>query len=179
MSKNGEEVVLKEIGMGCVRIVSITGHANAIRSGYYWTTMHKDAQNIIRKCDDCQIHCPVPKNPQQKVTPITSPPLFYKWGIDIFDPFPEAQRKGKFLIVAIDYNQVKKFVWDNIVCRFGLPGEIVSDNGKQFRDNPFKDWCNKLNIKQKFASVKNPQTNGQVERANHSLGEGIKARLGR
>ncbi|GKA44084.1 reverse transcriptase domain-containing protein, partial [Tanacetum coccineum] len=60
-------------------------------------------------------------------------------------------RKVKFLIVAIDYftkwieakavatvatitgNQVKKFVWDNIVCRFGLPGEIVSDNGKQFR----------------------------------------------
>ncbi|GJX84537.1 reverse transcriptase domain-containing protein [Tanacetum coccineum] len=29
-------------------------------------------------------------------------------------------------------------------ARFGLPGEIVSDNGKQFRDNPFKDWCKKL-----------------------------------
>ena len=59
-----------------------------------------------------------------------------------------------FLIVAIDYftkwieakavasitgNQVKRFVWDNIVCRFGLPGEIISDNGKQFCDNPFRD----------------------------------------
>ncbi|GJX84534.1 reverse transcriptase domain-containing protein [Tanacetum coccineum] len=74
-------------------------------------------------------------------------------------------------------NQVKKFVWDNIVCRFGLPGEIVSDNGKQFRDNPFKDWCEKLCIRQCFASVKHPQTNGLVERANKSLGEGIKARL--
>ncbi|GKC18384.1 reverse transcriptase domain-containing protein [Tanacetum coccineum] len=62
--------------------------------------------------------------------------------------------------------------------RFGLPGEIISDNGKQFRDNPFKDWWEKLNIKQRFASVKHPQTNGQVERANYSLGEGIKARLG-
>ncbi|GKC47923.1 reverse transcriptase domain-containing protein [Tanacetum coccineum] len=61
--------------------------------------------------------------------------------------------------------------------RFGLPGEIVSDNGKQFRDNPFKDWCEKLNIRQCFASVKHPQTNGLVERANRSLGEGIKARL--
>ncbi|GKB13106.1 reverse transcriptase domain-containing protein [Tanacetum coccineum] len=93
------------------------------------------------------------------------------WGIDIAGPFPEGPGKVKFLIVAIDYftkwieakaiatitgNQVKKFVWDNIVCRFGLPGEIISDNGKQFRDNPFKDW---------------------FERANRSLGEGIKARL--
>lgn len=74
-------------------------------------------------------------------------------------------------------NQVKRFVWDNIVCRFGLPGEIISDNGKQFRDNPFNDWCAQLNITQHFASVKHPQTNGLVERANRSLGEGIKARL--
>ncbi|GKA13512.1 reverse transcriptase domain-containing protein [Tanacetum coccineum] len=35
---------------------------------------------------------------------------------------------------------------------FGLPGEIISDNGKQFRDNPFKDWCEKLCIRQCFAS---------------------------
>ncbi|GJW79915.1 reverse transcriptase domain-containing protein [Tanacetum coccineum] len=61
--------------------------------------------------------------------------------------------------------------------RFGLPREIISDNGKQFRDDPFKDWCEKLCINQHFASVKHPQTNGLVERANRSLGEGIKARL--
>ncbi|GKC88529.1 reverse transcriptase domain-containing protein [Tanacetum coccineum] len=79
--------------------------------------------------------------------------------------------------LTITGNQVKKFVWDNIVCRFGLPGEIISDNGKQFRDNPFKDWCEKLCIRQCFASVKHPQANGLVERANRSLGEGIKARL--
>ncbi|GJV17202.1 reverse transcriptase domain-containing protein [Tanacetum coccineum] len=47
-------------------------------------------------------------------------------------------------VATITGAQVKKFVWDNIVCRFGLPGEIISDNGKQFRDNPFKDWCEKL-----------------------------------
>ncbi|GKB10353.1 reverse transcriptase domain-containing protein, partial [Tanacetum coccineum] len=43
--------------------------------------------------------------------------------------------------------------------------EIISDNGKQFRDNPFKDWCEKLCIRQCFASVKHPQANGLVERA--------------
>ncbi|GJT52658.1 retrotransposon ORF1 [Tanacetum coccineum] len=53
-----------------------------------------------------------------------------------------------------------------------MKGEIVSGNGKQFVNNPFKDWCEKLNIKQRFASVKHPQTNGMVERANRSLGEG-------
>ncbi|GJR50746.1 reverse transcriptase domain-containing protein [Tanacetum coccineum] len=61
--------------------------------------------------------------------------------------------------------------------RFELPGEIISDNGKQFRDDPFKDWCKKLCINQHFAFVKHPQTNGLVERANRSLGERIKARM--
>nr|GEV10235.1 hypothetical protein [Tanacetum cinerariifolium] len=106
--------------------------AKAIKSGYYWPTMHKDARNIIRKC-----------------------------------PSLEAQGKVKFLIVVVDY-----------FTKFGLSREIISDNEKQFIDNPFKDWCKKLNIKERFESVKHPQTNGQVERANRSLGEGIKASLG-
>ncbi|GJZ87988.1 reverse transcriptase domain-containing protein [Tanacetum coccineum] len=79
------------------------------------------------------------------------------------------------VVATIIGNQVKKFVWDNIVCRFGIPGEIVSDNGKQFSDNPFKDWCDKLNITQRFTSMKHTQSNGLVERANRSLGEEIKA----
>ncbi|GKA46441.1 reverse transcriptase domain-containing protein [Tanacetum coccineum] len=74
--------------------------------------------------------------------------------------------------------QVKKFMWDNIVCRFGLPGEIVLDNGKQFSDNPFKDWCEKLNITQRFASVKHPQSNGLVERESSSLEAVIPAEVG-
>nr|GEY39900.1 reverse transcriptase domain-containing protein [Tanacetum cinerariifolium] len=80
-------------------------------------------------------------------------------------------------VTTITGSLVKKFMWDNIVCCFGLPGEIVSDNGKQFCDNPFKDWCDKLNITQRFALVKYPQSNGLVERENKSLGEGIKACL--
>ncbi|GKA35596.1 reverse transcriptase domain-containing protein [Tanacetum coccineum] len=116
--------------------------AKALRSGYYWPTMHTDARNLIRECSGCQVHRPMPRNPQEKLTPITSPWPFYKWGIDIARPFLEGPGK------------------DNVVCRFGLPREIVSDNRKQFRDNPFKDWCEKLSIRQCFASVKYPQANG-------------------
>nr|GEV62347.1 reverse transcriptase domain-containing protein [Tanacetum cinerariifolium] len=166
--------------------------AKAIQLGYYWPAMHKDACDMIQKCSDCQVHRPVTRHPQQHLTPITAMWPFYKWGIDIAGPFPKGPGKVKILIVAMDYftkwieakavatitgGQVKKFVWDNIVCCFGIPGEIIYDNGKQFSDNPFKDWCDKLNITQRFVSVKDPQSNGLVERANRSLGEGIKSRL--
>nr|GEW31517.1 reverse transcriptase domain-containing protein [Tanacetum cinerariifolium] len=77
--------------------------AKAIRLGYYWPTMHKDARDMIRKCNDCQIHRPVTRHPQQSLTPITAPWPFYKWGIDIAGPFPEGPGKVKFLIVVMDY----------------------------------------------------------------------------
>ncbi|GJV23080.1 reverse transcriptase domain-containing protein [Tanacetum coccineum] len=63
--------------------------AKAMRLGYYWPTMHRDAREMIRTCNDCQIHRPVPRNPQQPLTLITAPWPFYKWGIDIAGPFPE------------------------------------------------------------------------------------------
>ncbi|GJX60221.1 reverse transcriptase domain-containing protein [Tanacetum coccineum] len=149
--------VLREIHEGSCSMHAGTRSvvAKALRIGYYWPTMHKDVRSLIRACQDCQVHKPVLTNLQQKLTPITSLWPFYKWGIDIAGPFLEGPGKVKFLIVVIDYftkwieakplatitrNQIKKFVWENIVCRFGLPGEIISDNGKQFQDNPFKDW---------------------------------------
>nr|GEX92576.1 reverse transcriptase domain-containing protein [Tanacetum cinerariifolium] len=140
--------------------------AKAVRLRYYWPTMHKDARDMIHKCNDCQIHRPVTRHPQQSMTPITTPWSFYKWGIDIAGLFSKRPGKVKFLTIAMDYftkwieakavaiitdGQVKKFVWDNIVCRFGIPGEIISDNGKQFADN---------------------------SKGEPKPGEGIKARLG-
>ncbi|GKA26619.1 reverse transcriptase domain-containing protein [Tanacetum coccineum] len=127
------------------------------------------------------------------MTSIMTPLPFYQWGMDILGPLPQASGKLKFVIVAIDYftkwieanpfaritrKDVKKFVWDNIVCRFGLPRVIVTDNGTQFVNDPFKGWCESLNIKQMNTTVAHPQANSLVERANKSLMEGIKTRLG-
>ncbi|GJR97177.1 reverse transcriptase domain-containing protein, partial [Tanacetum coccineum] len=64
--------------------------------------------------------------------------------------------------------------------RYAVINEVLNKKsylGPWLRDNPFKDWCEKLCIHQRFTSVKHPQANGLVESANRSLGEGIKARL--
>ncbi|GKA51751.1 hypothetical protein Tco_0744947 [Tanacetum coccineum] len=70
----------------------------ALRSGYYWPTKHADAKKLIWERNSCQVHRLMPRNPQQNLTPITSPWPFYKWGIAIAEPFPEAPGKVKFLI---------------------------------------------------------------------------------
>jgi transposase InsO family protein len=103
------------------------------------------------------------------------------WGTDILGPFPASTGQAKWIIVAIDYftkwieaetlsnisaDQVKKFYWRKIICRFGLPKYIVSDNGTQFASEKVTDFCKAKGIQNTFVSVEHPQANGQAESAN-------------
>ena len=107
-------------------------------------------------------------------------------------PFPIAVRQLKFLIVGIDYftkwveaealatiteNNVRSFVWRSIICRFGIPKVLISDNGKQFDNDSFQDFCSLLGIRNHYSSPAHPQANGQVEFTNRSLLKIIKTRL--
>ena len=107
-------------------------------------------------------------------------------------PFPIGVRQLKFLVVGIDYftkwveaealaiimeKNILSFFWRNIICRFGIPRVLVSNNEKQFDNSAFRDFCSKLDIKNHYSSPAHPQANGQVEVTNRSLLKIIKTRL--
>ncbi|XP_027155690.1 uncharacterized protein LOC113780842 [Coffea eugenioides] len=162
--------------------------------GYFWPSVRQDAQNLILSCPSCQVHAPELHQLSNFMVPITSPWPFEQWGTDIIGPFPKAVGSYTFLVTAVDYFTkwveaeplrnitglaVQKFFWKCIVCRFGIPQIIISDNGRQFAENPFKAWCQNLGIKQHFTSVGHPQANGQAENFNRTLLHGLKTRLHR
>nr|KAJ0222828.1 hypothetical protein LSAT_V11C200097150 [Lactuca sativa] len=108
--------------------------------------------------------------------------------------FPEALGKLKYMVVAVDYfikwieaepltcisgRHMIKFVWKNIMTRFGTPKVLVSDNGLQFFENPFREWCASKGINQRFTSVAHPQANGQTEVSSLTIVNGIEKRLGK
>ena len=93
-------------------------------------------------------------------------------------PFPTKIRQLKFLVVSIDYftkwveaealatiteKNVRSFVWRNIVCRYGIPRVLVLDNGKQFDNDAFRDFCSQLGIKNHYSAPPHLQANEQVE----------------
>ncbi|KAL0421024.1 UNVERIFIED_CONTAM: hypothetical protein Slati_3125300 [Sesamum latifolium] len=63
-------------------------------------------------------------------------------------------------LARITKGEVMKFIWKNIICRFGIPREIISDNGRQFQGRKIQEWCQGLRIKQRFTTVAHPQANG-------------------
>jgi hypothetical protein len=62
----------------------------------------------------------------------------------------------------------------SIVFCFGVPHNIITDNGTNFTSKEFKSYCESMGIKLKFMSVAYPKTNGQVEKANGLICNGIK-----
>ena len=58
------------------------------------------------------------------------------------------------------YVDVKKFVWRNIVIRFGVPESLVSDNGLQFDSRAFYEFCSSLDITNRYSTPAYPQSNG-------------------
>ncbi|KAK1417533.1 hypothetical protein QVD17_26662 [Tagetes erecta] len=166
--------------------------AKITNAGYYWPGMHNAAVQELRKCTSCQRYAPMALRPKNDLVPVTTAWPFQKWAVDIVGPFPEVAGRVKHLIVGVDYFtkwteakplatisavQVKKFLWEHIVCRFGVPLCLVTDNGPQFADKKIQEWCGELHVQHIFTSVAHPQGNGQVERINRSLVEGIKKRL--
>nr|XP_027122043.1 uncharacterized protein LOC113738985 [Coffea arabica] len=160
--------------------------------GYYWPSVFRDAADLVRKCRACQVHASLRHQPVQEMVSIHSPWPFAQWGIDLLGPFPRAPGRYEHLVMAIDYftkwveaeplvsisgKAIQKFFWKSIVCRFGIPHVLISDNGRQFAENPFRSWCAELGINQHFTSVGHPQANGQVENVNRIVLQGLKTRL--
>ncbi|XP_072060259.1 uncharacterized protein [Arachis hypogaea] len=101
---------------------------------------------------------------------------FTQWRVDLLGPFPVIHGQVKHLIVAIDFytkwveaellasissTNCRKFMWRQVITRFGIPKAVISENGTQFVDKKFGEFLSGLGIKQKFYSVEHPQSNGQ------------------
>ena len=96
--------------------------------------------------------------------------------LDIIGPFPWAIGNKRFVLVATDYFtkwvevealanirdiDVKRFVWKNIVARFGVPEALISDNELQFDNKAFRKYCSSdLGIINRYSSLAYPQNNG-------------------
>ncbi|MCO5578726.1 hypothetical protein L7F22_032571 [Adiantum nelumboides] len=106
---------------------------------------------------------------------------FEKWGIDAIGPLPRTANGKLYILVAIDYmtrwveaqsvahvneKTVSRFVYTNIVCRFGTPLEIIFDNDPRFRKGLLTEVCEELKIQHRHITPNYPQSNGLVEKAN-------------
>ena len=72
---------------------------------------------------------------------------------------------------------VKKFIWKNIVTRFGVARTLILDNGLQFDSKAIRKYCCDLGITNRYSTMAYPQDNGQAETVNKVIVSGLKKKL--
>ncbi|XP_024038334.1 uncharacterized protein LOC112097367 [Citrus clementina] len=105
LDEDDADYVLREVNKGiCGNHSGGRSLAHKVlRQGYFWPTMHQDAQEKTRSCVSCQSFANFSNQPPEKLTSMTSPWPFAQWGIDLIGPLPKARGAATHAIVAIDY----------------------------------------------------------------------------
>jgi hypothetical protein len=161
-----------------------------VRQSYYWPGMQNDVRNYISGCEQCAKR----KGPQQtKKAPMQVTRSGYpmeRIAVDILGELPETPNGNKYILVVSDYftkwtesypmpnmeaSTVAQLIVEQLVCRFGIPRKIHSDQGRQFESNLFREMCCLLQIEKTRTTPYHPESDGMVERFNRTLCEMLSA----
>ena len=150
----------------------------------YWSGLQADVRSYVAGCEACSKRkgpIPTKRAPMQIVR--SGYPM-ERIAIDILGELPLTVKGNKYIVVISDYFTkwtealpmpnmeactVAKILVEEVLCRFGIPQTIHSDQGRQFESNLFQEMCKLLGIEKTRTTPYHPQSDGMVERFNRTL----------
>ncbi|CAK1597369.1 unnamed protein product [Parnassius mnemosyne] len=162
-------IILKQLHSSHMGIVKTKGLA---RSYVWWPNKDADVEALCRSCETCASEADAP--PRAPPNPWPYLPPWSRVHIDFLGPY-----KGKTYLVLIDSSskwleiiEVARTnatsivtVLRSIFAKFGLPLELVSDQGPPFTSIEFKSFLKNNGIQQRFSPAYHPASNGAAENA--------------
>jgi transposase InsO family protein len=129
-----------------------TGKENAqkvLRAGLWWPTLHKDAKDYYRAYDKFQRVGKPSRRDKIPLAPQLTLQAFEKWAIDFMGPINQIGKRtgARYIITATEYltrwvearavkdcsaTTVVRFIFDDIITRFGCLKILISDQGTHF-----------------------------------------------
>ena len=97
---------------------------------------------------------------------------------------PKASNRHCFILVVIDYftkwvevvsyagvtrSVVVRFIKKEIICRYGLPRKIITNNATNLNNKMMKEMCEDFKIQNHNSMPYRPKMNGAVEAANKNI----------
>ena len=146
---------------------------------YYWNFLPSQVKNYCQSCDMCQrfnYACLHNRAPLKSI--VVSRP-WQMLGLDVIGPFKQTIRGNKYVIIGIDHwtkfielvptitfdaKTTALFVFNNIICRYGMVEQILSDQGVNFESHLFKHLCSLLGTEKLHSSTYHAAGNGMAER---------------
>ena len=154
-----------------------------LKQRFYWPTMWRDAQHHVKSCHECQIRST--KKVEVPLTISVPSTLFTKIYVDIM--YMDKAGGFQYIVAARDdlsrasegralrnikAKTLAAFFWEDIICRYGAIGQVVTDNGAEVQE-AFSELVRRYGIPHIRISPYNSKANGVVERGHFIIRESI------
>jgi transposase InsO family protein len=157
-----------------------------LRVGPWWPTLHRDAKDYSRACDVCQRVGKPSRRDEMPLAQQLTLQAFEKWAIDFVGPInPPGKHTGaryiitttKYLTIWDEAREVKdfsettvvRFIFDDIITRFGCPNILMSDQGTYFINKTIEALTEEFTFHHQKSTLYHPQDNEIIETFNKIL----------
>ncbi|XP_015778003.1 PREDICTED: uncharacterized protein K02A2.6-like [Acropora digitifera] len=175
-----QDRVLKELHDGHMGVVKMKALA---RSYVWWPNINAQLEELAKACSGCQQNQNMPtKVPLHPWEWATTP--WQRIHIDYAGPF----QNSMFLVVVDAHSKWPEVipvssttssstieVLRDLFARFGIPEQIVSDNGTQFVSEEFQAFVKSNGIRHITSAPYHPATNGLAERAVQTFKQALRS----
>ena len=180
------ELIMNEVHGG-----SLAGHfgvnktVELLKEHFYWPKMQGDVQALVARCGACQRAKSHFKPGPYTPLPIPTQP-WEDLSMDFIVALPRTQRGKDSILVVVDrFSKMAHFVachktddashvadlfFKEVVRLHGLPRSMVSDRDSKFLSHFWRSLWGRLGTKLLFSTSHHPQTDGQTEVTNRTLG---------
>ena len=154
-----------------------------IRRSYWWYGLRRDVRKFCRSCLSCVTRQGPGHSYRPPMMPIPVKGPFHRVAVDVLQ-LPLTSSGNRYVVVFMDYltkwveafptpdqqaTTIATLLIEHIICRHGVPEELLSDRGTNFLSDLILELCSLLGMKKINTSGYHPQTDGLVEKFNSTL----------
>ena len=155
-----------------------------MRQRFCWCNMHRDVSYWCRICPTCGSRKQPPRRAKAPLQQYNVGCPMERIALDLSGPYPVSRKGNKYLLVVSCYfskwleaiplkNQETTTIAEALVNKFisvhGVPLQIHADRGTNFEAKVFQEVCQLLGIDKTRTTIRRPQSDGMVERANRTM----------
>jgi hypothetical protein len=163
--------------------LGINSTVQVLSKEYWWWGLTQDVRHFVKGCPACQMQR-VRFDIETEMKPVDMEPVPWRQvGIDLQGPFQRSKSGNNTIMVVMDYftkfpeaiaipdksaETVANAFTREIICRYGCPAVVLSDNGTEFA-GAFAELMKDCGIEHRHSSPGRPQSNGLTERMNRTI----------
>ena len=152
---------------------------NSLKIKYWFPLMYSTVIQYVASCALCQKTKTSPHRKKAPLKPLEVVEPFGRVHMDFVGPLPQTNNGFRHILVVVDSTtlyveafptksttaeEVAEILYKEIIARYGVMRELLSDQGSSFKNKLVAQLCKLLNIKHRFSSAHHPQTDGKAER---------------